>query len=67
MADAGFLPAFLHAEEEMPVRFQQLIQAGEDLVHRAVVQLQLFLHALPEDLRHDEQGLDVVHFRLHQL
>lgn len=31
-----------------------------------MVQLQLLLHALPEDLRHDEQCLNVVHLRLHQ-
>ena len=61
------LPALFHGAEEAPVEVAELVQAGEDPIHSVVVQLQLLLHALPEDLRHDGQGVHVVHLRLHQL
>lgn len=61
------LSAFLQCSEEVSVKEQQGVQAGEDPGHTVHVELQLLQHASPEHLRHDRQGLDVVQLRLHQL
>lgn len=60
-------PSLLHGGEEGPVEEEQLVQAGEDPLHRLYVQLHLLLHAPAENLGHDVQRLQVVELRLHQL
>lgn len=60
-------PTLLHGGEEGPVEDQQLVQAGEDPLHRLYVQLHLLLHAPAENLGHDVQRLQVVELSLHQL
>lgn len=63
----GGLPALQQRSEEVLVKEQQGVQAGEDSSHAVPVELQLLQHASPEHPRHDCQGLDVVQLRLHQL
>lgn len=57
----------LHGGEEGVVEEKQLVQTGEDPLHRFRVQLHLLLHASPENLGHDVERLQVVELRLHQL
>lgn len=61
------VPSLLHGSEEGVVEDEQLVQTGEDPLHRVRVQLHLLLHPPSEDLGHDVQGLQVVQLRLHQL
>lgn len=61
------VPALLHGGEEGVVEEEQLVQAGEDPLHRLRVQLHLFPHPPAEHLGHDVQRLQVVELRLHQL
>lgn len=60
-------PPLLHGAEEGAVEGEQLVQAGEDPLHRLHVQLHLPLHAPAEHLGHDVERLQVVQLRLHQL
>lgn len=61
------VPPLLHGGEEGVVEDKQLVQTGEDPLHRLRVQLHLLPHTSPENLGHDVERLQVVELRLHQL
>lgn len=58
---------FLHGGKEGVVKEEQLVQTGEDSLHRFGVQLHFLSHASPENLGHDVQSLQVMKLGLHQL
>lgn len=47
------VPPFLHGCEEGTVEDEQLVQTGEDPLHRLCIQLHFLLHPSPENLGHD--------------
>lgn len=63
----GAVSPFLHGGKEGVVKEKQLIQTGEDSLHRFGVQLHFLSHASPENLGHDVQSLQVMKLGLHQL
>lgn len=55
------------AEEVLCVELQEVVQSGEQPLHRLQFQLHLLLQAFTVDLWHDAQRPNVMHLCLHQL
>ena len=53
--------------EELAVDADELVQAGEELLHHLLLEEQVGHHAPAVDVAHDLEGAEVVELRLHQL
>lgn len=74
--DEKVLLAFIHQGvllpledplEELAVDADELVQAGEELLHHLLLEEQVGHHAPAVDVAHDLEGAEVVELRLHQL